>query len=76
VPAAPAVIVTHVALLVAVHAQPVAAVTLTVPVVAADDVRFDDVGEIVGAQGALNANEFDRVLAAVPPGPTAFTTDS
>ena len=46
-PLAPAVIVIQeLALLVAVHVQPVPAVTVTVPVVAADDVRFDDVGEI------------------------------
>ena len=52
-PFAPALIVIHeVALLVAVQLQPVAAVTLTVPVVAVDDVRFDDVGEIVNVQGA------------------------
>ena len=36
-----------IALLNAVQLQPVPAVTVTVPVVAADDVRLDDVGEIV-----------------------------
>ena len=41
----------QVALLVAVHAQPVAAVTATVPVPAAD-VTLADAGEIVGVQGA------------------------
>ena len=51
-PLAPALIVIHVALLAAVHAQPVPAVTVTVPVVAADDVRFDDVGAIVNVHGA------------------------
>lgn len=42
-------IVSQGALLVAVQPQPVPAVTVTVPVVAADDVRLDDVGEIVNA---------------------------
>ena len=50
-PFAPAVTVAQLALLVAVHAQPVAAVTATVPVPAAD-VTFADAGEIVGVQGA------------------------
>ena len=39
-------------LLVAVQLHPVPAVTVTVPVVAADVVRFDDVGLIVNVQGA------------------------
>jgi len=51
-PVAPALIVIHVALLVAVQLQPVPAVTVTVPVVATDDVRFDEVGAIVNVQGA------------------------
>ena len=51
-PLAPALIVIHVALLVAVQLQPVPAVTVTVPVVAADDVRFDEVGKIVTVHGA------------------------
>ena len=46
-PVAPALTVIHVALLVAVQAQPVAAVTVTVPVPAAD-VTLADAGEIVG----------------------------
>ena len=41
-----------VALLTAVQLQPVPAVTVTVPVAAADVGRFDDVGEIVNVQGA------------------------
>ena len=45
-------IVIQVPLLVAVQLQPVPDVTLTVPVVAADDVRLDDVGEIVNVHGA------------------------
>ena len=45
-PLAPALIVSQVALLVAVQLQPVPAVTVTVPVVAADYVRFDEVGAI------------------------------
>ena len=51
-PLAPALIVSHASLLVAVQPQPVPAVTVTLPVVAADDVRFYDVGEIVNVQEA------------------------
>ena len=51
-PLVPALIVSHVALLVAVQLQPVPAVRLTVPVVATEDVRFDEVGRIVNEQGA------------------------
>ena len=50
-PDAPAVIVIHESLLAAVQLQPVPAVTLTVPVAAADDVRFDEVGEMLKVQG-------------------------
>ena len=50
-PDAPAVTVSQlVALLTAVQLQPVPAVTVTVPVVAAE-VGFNDVGEIVNVQG-------------------------
>ena len=50
-PDAPAVTVSQlVALLTAVQLQPVPAVTVTVPVVA-DDVGFNDVGEIVKVHG-------------------------
>ena len=45
-------IVIQASLLVAVQLQPEPAVTLTVPVVATDDVRFDEVGEIVKVHGA------------------------
>jgi hypothetical protein len=48
-----AVIVIHAALLVAVHAQPVAAVTLTVAPVIPAAGAVADVAEIVGAHGAL-----------------------
>ena len=41
-----------VALLTAVQLQPVPALTVTVPVVAAEEVRLDDVGEIVSVHGA------------------------
>ena len=51
-PLAPALIVIQVAPLVAVQLQPVPAVTVTVPVVATDDVSVDDVGEMVNVQGA------------------------
>ena len=50
-PDAPALMVIQASLLVAVHAQPVAAVTATVPVPAAE-VTFADAGEMVGVQGA------------------------
>ena len=51
VPVAPALIVIHATLLVALHAQPVAAVTVTVPEPATSD-TLADVGAIVGVQGA------------------------
>ena len=51
-PLAPALIVSHASLLVALQLHPVPAVTATLPVVATEDVRFDDVGEIVNVQGA------------------------
>ena len=49
-PLAPAVIVIQASLLTAVQLHPAAAVTVTVPVVAAD-VGFNDVGEIVKVHG-------------------------
>ena len=45
-------IVIQASLLVAVQLQPVPAVTVTVPVAATDDVKFNDVGAIVNVQGA------------------------
>jgi hypothetical protein len=44
--------VIHPTLLAAVQLQPVPAVTVTVPVAAAEVVRFDEVGAIVKVQGA------------------------
>ena len=44
--------VIHESLLVADQLQPVPAVTVTVPVAAADVVRFDEVGAIVNVHGA------------------------
>jgi hypothetical protein len=75
VPAAPELIVIHGALLTALQTHPVPAVTVLLPVPPAAAIACD-VGEIVGAQGALNANAFERALGALPPGPTADTTDS
>jgi hypothetical protein len=46
------VIVIQASLLTAVQLQPALAVTVTVPVAAADVVRFDDVGAMVNVQGA------------------------
>jgi len=51
-PLAPEVTVSQASLLVAVQLQLEPAMTLTVPVAAIDDVRFDDVGEIVNVHGA------------------------
>jgi hypothetical protein len=51
VPVAPALIVIHATLLVALHAQPDAALTVTVALPPAD-VGLADVGEIVGVHGA------------------------
>ena len=51
-PEVPALMVIHESLLAAVQLQPVPAVTVTVPVAAADVVRFDEVGAIVNVHGA------------------------
>ena len=64
-PVAPALIVSHVALLVAVHAQLLAAVTVTVPVIPAD-VTFADVVEIVevhGAPACVTVNVFPPIVS-------------
>jgi hypothetical protein len=65
-PLAPAVTVSQlVALLTAVQLQPLPAVTVTVPVVAADEARFDEVGEIVnehGAAGWLTVNVWPPIV--------------
>ena len=45
-PFAPLVTDSHAVFVVAVHVQPALAVTVTVPVVASDDVKSADVGEI------------------------------
>jgi hypothetical protein len=74
-PVAPLVIDIHPALLTALHAHPVPAVTATLPVVAPDaTARLP--GEMVGAHNALNENALERVLGASPPGPTAATRAS
>ena len=64
--------VAHDALLVAVQAHPVLALTETTPVKPLETPLAEDC-DMVGAQDALNANVFDRSLAALPPGPTAVT---
>jgi len=51
-PLAPEVTVIQASLLVAVQLQLEPAMTLMLPVAAIDDVRFDDVGEIVNVHGA------------------------
>src|SRR5262249_58525751 len=51
-PDAPAVRVIQASVVVAVQLQPVPAVTVMVPVAAADVERFDEVGEIVNVHGA------------------------
>ena len=50
-PVAPAVTVIHESLLAAVQLQLVPAVTVTVPLEAADEVRFEEEGEIANVQG-------------------------
>jgi hypothetical protein len=72
VPAAPPVMESHAALLVATHVQPVPAATemLPVPPAAAKDC---EAGEMPGAQGAEYPNVFDTRLGLLPPGPTADT---
>src|SRR6187431_517823 len=73
-PAPPAVIVSHDALLVAVHAHP-AALTPTDPVdAAAPNAAEDEVS--VGAQDPDLAKVFERALVVEPPGPMAVTRDS
>ena len=74
-PAPPAVIVSHDAPLVAVHAQPVAALTPTEPADTAALTDADD-DDSVGAHDPERANVFDRALGVDPPGPMAVTRDS
>ena len=52
VPFEPAVTDSHAVFVVAVHVHPALAVTLTLPVVATDDVKSADTGEIEKLQGA------------------------
>jgi hypothetical protein len=74
-PAAPDVIVNHEALLLAVHAQPVTALTVTVAV---DACPLSEmlVGVIAELHGDEKANVFDSVLRPTPDGPTAATRAS
>ena len=74
-PLAPPLIVSHPALLVAVHPHPVPAVTPVVDDPAAE-VSVREVGDTANEHGAENWNVFDWVDRAVPPGPTAATVDS
>jgi hypothetical protein len=75
VPEAPLVIVIHAALLTAVHVHPVAILTETLPLPAADE-KFWPVGVIEGLHVSENANVFETSLALDPPGPTAATRAS
>jgi hypothetical protein len=70
VPVAPAVMVSHDAFDTAVqpHVDPAVTLILPVPPPAA---TLADVVAIVGAQGAVYVNAFDRALTPDPPGPTA-----
>jgi hypothetical protein len=70
VPDAPPVTVIHDALLTAVHAQPVPAVTVALPVPPPEAID-SVVGEIVGVQGAVKEKVLDGRLVPVPPGPIA-----
>jgi hypothetical protein len=72
VPAAPELTVIHAALLTADHTQPVPTLTVLLPVPPPATTDCE-VGEILGVQGAVNANVFERALAVLPPGPTAET---
>ena len=74
-PLAPAVIVIQLTLLAAVHAHPVAVVTLALPV-PPDASALNVSGDTVTVHGAENVNVLDRALALEPPGPTAATSDS
>ena len=74
-PLAPPLMVSHAALLVAVHPHPPPAVTPVVEDPAAA-VSVREVGDTVNEHGAENWNVFDRVERAVPPGPTAATVAS
>lgn len=75
VPAAPAVTVIQAALLTAAHIHPAPALTVVLPEPPAAGIdRL--AGEIVGAQGTLNPNVFDRPVDELPPGPTAWRTVS
>lgn len=66
-PAVPALMVIHVAALVAVHAQPAAAVTTTLPVIPAAT-TFADAVEIAGAHGVPNCVtvNVDPAIVSVP----------
>jgi hypothetical protein len=75
VPAAPELIVIHAALLTAAHTHPAAAVTVLLPAPPPAAMACET-GEMLGAHGALKENVFERALGALPPGPTADTTDS
>ena len=74
-PDAPALTVIHAALLTAVHAQPVPAVTMLLPGPPAAAIDWDE-GEMVGVHAPLKANVLERVLTALPFGPRASTTAS
>ncbi|HET7218197.1 MAG TPA: hypothetical protein VFJ02_09110 [Vicinamibacterales bacterium] len=75
VPLLPPVIVIHDALLTAVHAHPVAALTVTLPVVAVSETARL-VGEIAGAHATEYPKVLDAALAVAPPGPIAVTRAS
>ena len=67
--------VSHAALLVAVHAHPPAVVTL---ILAAPPLLPGDalVGDTEYVHGAIHSKVFDRALGEVPPGPIADTVES
>lgn len=75
VPEAPVLTVIHGALLTAVHRQPVPTVTVLLPGPPPPAIA-SEVGEMLGAHGAVKLNVFERALALLPPGPTAATTTS
>ena len=75
VPPPPAVMLNHAAPLVAVHAQPPTAVTVTVPFDAPPPTDTL-AGEMDELQGEVNAKVLELVLRPVPFGPTAATRAS
>ena len=74
-PLAPDVTVIQVALLTAVHPQPVPAVTFVLPVPPAAT-AFIELEDRAKLHTAVNENVFESALGVLPPGPTAATSET